>query len=236
MGILSWRSLTWFKASKNLSLLLYGCAAGVIVLNSAITIILFDSILIKKAPIITPGPEIIFDLGYEPGSFMSYVISIQAYSYTAFVILTWGGTVMTVRHNIQRIGKIKFWTLALLPLIYFLSYIVTIYQEIYPDSTVTHAISENFAILLGTASAITCGILFGLSFFLIARSISSTSHIREYMLITGFGFMLFFSTSSATVLQAAYPPFGLPNVSFVGLAASLILLAFIIPHYLLHMM
>ena len=34
--------------------------------------------------------------------------------------------------------------------------------------------------------------------------------------------MLFFNTSSVTVLQAAYPPFGLPNVSFVGLAAYLI--------------
>lgn len=42
------------------------------------------------------------------------------------------------------------------------------------------------------------------------------------MLLTGFGFMLFFNTTSATVLQAAYPPFGLPNVSFVGLAAYLI--------------
>jgi hypothetical protein len=38
-------------------------------------------------------------------------------------------------------------------------------------------------------------------------------------LLTGFGFILFFNTSSATVLQAAYPPFGVPNVSFVGLAA-----------------
>ena len=118
----------------------------------------------------------------------------------------------------------KFWVLVLLPLIYFLSYFITLYQQIYPDSTVTQAISENFAIpiLLGTASVTACGILFGLSFLLIARSISLTSHIREYMLITGFGFMLFFNTGSATVLQAAYPPFGLPNVSFVGLAAYLI--------------
>ena len=34
--------------------------------------------------------------------------------------------------------------------------------------------------------------------------------------------LLFFTTSSTTVLQAAYTPFGLPNVSFVGLAAYLI--------------
>jgi hypothetical protein len=224
MTILAWRFLTWFKTSKNLALLLYGCAAGVIALNSVFTIILFDSILMKKPPVITPRLEIIFDLGHEPGTFLSYVISFQAYSYTAFIVLTWGGTIVTIRHNIGRIGKVKFWALALLPLIYFLSYVVTLYQEIYPDSTVTQAISENFAIpiLLGTAYVIACGILFGLSFLLIAQSINSTSHIREYMLLTGFGFMLFFNTSSATVLQAAYPPLGLANVSFVSLAAYLI--------------
>jgi hypothetical protein len=42
------------------------------------------------------------------------------------------------------------------------------------------------------------------------------------MFITGFGFMLFFNAGAATVLQAAYPPFGLSNVSIVGLAAYLI--------------
>lgn len=85
MSILAWRFLTWFKTSKNLALLLYGFAAGVIVLNSAFSIILFDSILMKKSPVTTPSSEIIFDLGYEPGTFMSYVITIQAYSYTAFI-------------------------------------------------------------------------------------------------------------------------------------------------------
>lgn len=51
----------------------------------------------------------------------------------------------------------------------------------------------------------------------------SDSHIRKYMLVTGFGFMLFINAAAATVLQAAYPPFGLSNVSFVGLSAYLIL-------------
>jgi hypothetical protein len=131
---------------------------------------------------------------------------------------------MIIRHNIQRIGKVKFWALVLLPLIYFMSYYVTLYQDLYPESTVTQAISENFAIpiLLYTAAATACGILFGLSFLLIAQSISSTSDIRVYMIIAGFGFMLLFNAGSATILQAAYPPFERPNVSFVGLASYLI--------------
>lgn len=178
----------------------------------------------KKPPLVTPSSEIIFDLGYEPGTFMSYVITIQTYSYTAFIILTWGGTIMILRHNIQRIGSVRFWALVFLPLIYFLSNFITLYQEFYPESTVTKGISENFAIpiLLYTVSITACGILFGLGFLLIARSISPTSHIKEYMMIAGLGVILFFNTSSAVVLQAAYPPFGLPNVSFVGLAAYLV--------------
>ena len=177
-----------------------------------------------KPQTVTPNSKVIFNLGFESGTLMSTVVTIQAYSYSAYILLIWGGTTMLLHHNIQRIGKIKFWALVLLPLVYFLSYYVAQYQELYPDSTVTQAISENFAIpiIIGTVASTVCGILFGISFLLIARSVSSTSHIRQYMLITGFGFILFINAATATVLQAAYPPFGLTNVSFVGLAAYLI--------------
>ena len=124
----------------------------------------------EKPQTVTPNSEVIFNLGFESGTPMSIVITGQAYSYSAYIILTWGGTIMVLHHNIQRIGKVKFWTLVLLPLVYFLSFTVDFYQELYPCSTVTQAISENFAvpIILGTLASTTCGILFGLSFLLIA--------------------------------------------------------------------
>jgi hypothetical protein len=225
MGMLMWKLLIWFKRSKNLALLLYACAAGTIAVNGVFTIILFDVILLEKPQTVTPNSEVIFNLGFGSGTPMSIIIAAQAYSFSAYTMLTWGGTIMVLHHNIQRIGRVKFWALVLLPLVYFLSYTIAFYQELYPESTVTQAISENFAIpiILGSIASTACGILFGLSFLLIAMSMSSTSHIREYMLITGFGFMLLFNAGSATVLQAAYPPYGLSNVSFVGLSAYLIL-------------
>lgn len=48
MGILAWNLLMWFRRSKNLAVLLYGIAACVIIFNTVSTIILFDSILMKK--------------------------------------------------------------------------------------------------------------------------------------------------------------------------------------------
>ena len=178
----------------------------------------------KKPHIVSPQSEVIFDLGFEPGTFMSSIITGQSISYATYFLLIWGGTVMILRHNIQRVGRVKFWALVLLPMVYFMRYYVSLYQNIYPESTVTQALSENFAIplLLGAVAGIVCGILFGLGFLLIAKSISSASNIKDYMRITGFGFILFFTVAGATVLQAAYPAFGLPNVSMVGFSAYLI--------------
>ena len=128
MGMLVWRFLIWFKRSKNLALLLYACAAGTVALNGVFSIILFDVILMEKPQAVTPNSEVIFNLGFESGTPMSIVITVQAYSYSAYIILTWGGTKTVLRHNIQRIGKVKFWTLVLLPLVYFLSFTVAFFK------------------------------------------------------------------------------------------------------------
>jgi hypothetical protein len=87
-----WRFLIWFKRSRNLALLLYACAAGTVAINGVFSIILFDVILIEKPQTVTPNSEVIFNLGFESGTPMSIVATAQAYSYSAYIILTWGGT------------------------------------------------------------------------------------------------------------------------------------------------
>jgi hypothetical protein len=66
------------------------------------------------------------------------------------------------------------------------------------------------------------GILIGIGFYSVGRAINQNIDIRNYMLVTAYGFVLFFIAASATVIQTGYPPFGLPNVSFVGLSSFLI--------------
>ena len=131
---------------------------------------------------------------------------------------------LLLRHHIQRDGRTKFWILVTLPAVYYLSYEISLYQTIYPSSPVTTAISSSFTIpiLLGTYSYVVSGVLFGFGFRSVSRVISQYSHVRDYMVITAYGFVLFFNAAQATVLQAAYPPYGLANVSFVGLASFLI--------------
>jgi hypothetical protein len=224
MGALSWRLFVWFKFSKSIATLFYALAAAMITINAIDSLIFFNVVLSEKSTIINSELEVIFQVGFEPGTFMSLVAMIQTTSMVGYFVLTWAGTILLLIHHMKRVGKIKFWILVTLPLIYFMSYYINLYEVTNPDSPVTQALSSNFIIpiLLFTYSIALCGILFGIAFYSIARSIKENKEIRIFMLITAYGFVLFFNAADATVLQAGYPPFGLANVSFVGLSAFLI--------------
>jgi hypothetical protein len=58
----------------------------------------------------------------------------------------------------------------------------------------------------------------------VAKSISQTSKVRDYMIITAYGFILFFTAAAATISGAGYPPFGIANVLLVGPLSYLILI------------
>ncbi|HEY7080237.1 MAG TPA: hypothetical protein VH500_11080 [Nitrososphaeraceae archaeon] len=224
MGYLAYLFFSWFKHNKSIVVLLYGLAAAAITVNAIDSIIFYDVVLLGKPAVVTASSEVIFQVGFTPGTPMFVVSTVQTYSLIGYFVLTWGGTILLLHHHIQRVGRIKFWTLVTLPLVYFMSYYITLYQTIYPTSPVTAAVSSNLAlpILLYTYAIIVCGILFGLGFRSVSKSVSRGSDVRDYMIITAYGFILFFNAGDATVLQAGYPPFGLANVSFVGLSSFLI--------------
>ena len=77
-------------------------------------------------------------------------------------------------------------------------------------------------ILIFSLSAIFTGILFGVAFLSVARTLKIGTTVRNYMIIAAYGFILFYVAGSAVVLQAAYPPYGLVAVSFTGLSCYLI--------------
>ena len=196
-----------------------------ITINAIDSIVYFDVVLLGKPEIVSAQSKVIFQTGFNPGTPMSVVSLVQTASLISYFLLTWSGTIIVLRHHIQRVGRIKFWIIVMLPLVYFMSYYVTLYQDLHPTSPVTTALSSDLIlpILLYTHSASICGVLIGFGFRSISRSINQSSHVRDYMIITAYGFILYFIAGGATVLQAGYPPFGLANVSFVGLASFLIL-------------
>ncbi len=77
-------------------------------------------------------------------------------------------------------------------------------------------------ILIFSFGGILAGIIFGISFLSIARTLKINSVVRNQLILTAYGFLLFYITGSAVAAQAAYPPFGLISVSLIGLSCYLI--------------
>ena len=223
--LLTWKLLSWFKIQKQPIVLLYGLGSAFIVLTSVSTLIWSDAVLTQKAPVIFSESEVLFDPGFEEGSAVSFVLSLLYYFQTTFILLLWGGTVLLLYHNFKRIGRLRFWVLTTLPIVSFMSILISFYQELAPTSPVTEALSSNFMIpiLILNYSALAVGIVFGLSFILIGRFLKHGVHSRDYMVIAGLGFVIFIWSNGATIIQAAYPPYGIATVSAMPLSLFMIL-------------
>lgn len=65
------------------------------------------------------------------------------------------------------------------------------------------------------------GLLFGLVFWNISRIIRYERNIKTYMIISGWGIFLIFSSNQAvTQMVSPYPPFGLVTVTILTTASS----------------
>jgi hypothetical protein len=77
-------------------------------------------------------------------------------------------------------------------------------------------------ILIFSLAGLLSGIIFGAAFYSVARTLRKGSDLRNHMIIAAYGFVLFYIAGSASAAQAAYPPFGVVSVSFIGLSSYLI--------------
>ena len=148
MSLLAFRLFSWFRLNKSLVVLFYGLAAAAIMVNALDSIILNIVPLLTKPVMISPQSPVIFQTGYSPGTTMSVVAWLQSNSVLGYIILTWIATIFLLRTYIRRVGRIKFRILVILPLLYFISYNLSLFQSLYPNSPVTTVTSSNLLIRL----------------------------------------------------------------------------------------
>jgi hypothetical protein len=225
-ALLAWKLFSWFKIHKKQSLvLLFGLAAAGIALTSISYLFWSDAVLVTKASVVFPESEVTFNPGYEEGSPLNLLDYVLHGTITAFVLLLWGGTVVMLYHNFKRIGQVKFWVLVTLPVISFMGILTVIYQEIAPTSLAPLLAPSNLMIPIWLLyySGLSMGVIIGLSFILIGRFLRHGTHSRDYMIITGFGFMIFIWAYSAILTQAPYPPYGIATISALPLSLFMIL-------------
>ena len=236
MGLLSKRFLSWFFIKRSIIVLIYGLAVAAISFNAITNVSYYNADIIDKAldykngstgslgTQITPDTTNMTRNNYEPYPLPygigNYLFDAQLRSVDVYFTLSWIGTALLLLYNVKRIGRIKYWGLISLALVYFFSYYWNYYDPFINENTVPNPI---LYFLFYTYAISVRGLLFGIGFCLISRSIRIKNQIKDFTIIVACSFMLLFNVIEATISQTSYPPFGVANVSFVGIAAYLML-------------
>jgi hypothetical protein len=226
-GILAFRFLVWYRSVRSFVALLYA-------LTSITITIAFLSWLPYNAGVLLempaerniqtpPTPYQFYDLNSTMGR-------LQYYSGVIIVLpvfLLWVSSILMLHKYSQSFGRIKFWSLAAILLLFLVMTPTGLLFAYVPAilGISSSNIPLHVTMLYTLVPGLLGGFLFAAPFFAIAKHIPpNKSFLKEYLILAAWGLILFNVTTSGNVLNAAYPPFGFSDVMLEVTASSLILL------------
>ena len=219
LGLLAKAFFSWYWLSnKNFMVLILALSMIAFVFNGAANVVYYFSFLSEQKPIVT-SEDIAYFPEFDAETLVGQANVVSQASNIISYILIWIGTVKLLYPYIRKLGKIKFWAIMVAPMVYYLInfplFVLGFFTPSENSDAMTNIIIFNFA-------AIFTGIIFGVAFLSVAKTLKKDSELRNHMIIAAWGFTLFYIAGSATASQAAYPPYGLASISFVGLSCYLI--------------
>ena len=219
LGLLAKAFFYWYWLSnKNFMVLILALSMIAFVFNGTANIVYSFSFLSEQKPIVT-SEDIAYFPEFDVETLVGQTNLVSQASNIISYILIWIGTVKLLYPYIRKFGKIKFWAIMVAPMVYYLInfplFVLGFFTPSENSDAMTNIIIFNFA-------AIFTGIIFGVAFLSVAKTLKKDSELRNHMIIAAWGFTLFYIAGSATASQAAYPPYGLASISFVGLSCYLI--------------
>ncbi|CAN5388130.1 hypothetical protein BH18THE2_BH18THE2_24680 [soil metagenome] len=228
-GFVIWLSVlffSWYKSRHDMIVLLYFISMSVIAFNLIMTGA-FISVKVNDRPQLageyvgssgdlTAGRHQLLDNIYRGSSFVSF-----------FSI--WITTAILMNYYREKlISAIVYWVILSIPLVYF---ILTYFYQFILGSILGSFLEidpVSVSIILGAFLALSKpigGLLFGVAFWSISRIIGYEKNIKTYMIISGWGILLIFSSNqAATQIVSPYPPFGLVTITILVTASYLMLL------------
>ena len=220
-ALLTFRFLLWGKRKRDYLIAAYTIAAILLTINSSF-VALFMSLAVQGKPIIIYSTrESSTEQGMTSTIVSNFAIrQFQANLSVSSFVSFWIASVFLLRQYRKKWGAIKFYTIISIPLVYYLG----ILQVAFSDLLVTHHLMNilqiyTFNIVNSILTKPVGGVLFGMAFWIVGRSVND-KNISDYMKISAIGIMLLsISNQDAGLYLLPYPPFGLPTITFVGIAS-----------------
>lgn len=237
MAFLSYKFFSWYRSkTRNFMILTFGMATAAIAIAAFTGIVSQNALLLENsASSVGPDSSVEFPKTSGPASSQSEALAQGVYAFSLVVaivayFLVWAASAMLLRHYSKKLGSAKFWSVIVLPLISFFTGLAPIMMELPVSNTYFDPGMLPFR-LIAISGSISGGILFGVAFLAIARSLarhatgdSSTARVVYYLKISAVGITLLVTALAANIAHGSFPPFGAPTYSFVGTASYVFML------------
>jgi hypothetical protein len=217
-ALLAFRFLLWIKNKRDYLIIAYAAAAILISINS-VSIALFMSLEMQGKPLVIQP----FDF-WTNFVLVNYDLhQIQSNILFASFIALWISSTLLLRRQRKKWGAIKFYIAISGPLVYYLGVIQAIISGILVQYHILNAVDiYSLNVINSILTKPVGGILFGIAFWIVARSLSDTK-ISDYMKLSAIGIMLLsISNQDVGLYLLPFPPFGLPTITFMGLSSYLL--------------
>jgi hypothetical protein len=226
LATLAYLFFSWYRTNKSFIVLLYGLSSISVIMSFLFVIVITTLILQTLPQERTPESQAILEF-FEPSSMMGIIQYLSAIADAVNFFLLWFSTALLLRHYSKRVGKAKFWAMISIPIAFFVfNYVVVspLLANVSPSATSTVDMAS-ILILGSILPGIAGGILYGIPFIIIARTLRRNSYLRGYLIIAACGFIFLQNVTSAGVFHAPYPSFGLYSVLLTPLSCYLLLVA-----------
>jgi hypothetical protein len=226
LTMLSYRLILWSASDKSkVIVLLYAISSMALATNVIFSLAYMDVSLTNRPPIVSANSQNNF-IPMVKGSTSFFLSNGYIISDIVSFIAIWISSLFLLYRFRKRMGATKFWIIVAAPLAYFLSQFVTVFFNIFSVlvGTVDPLHFNVLITLLFTSTKLVGGVLFGVAFWTIARTIRKDSHVRDYMIISAYGAILFFVSGVSGVIQAPFPPFGVLAIATEGFASYMLFL------------
>ncbi|HEY6404760.1 MAG TPA: hypothetical protein VIX38_01625 [Nitrososphaeraceae archaeon] len=219
LGLLARAFFSWYQLSnKNVMILIMALSMIAYVANG-VTGLAFSIDMLSQQKSVVTSKDVAYFPEFSIETLGSQINIINAVASGIAYVLTWIGAVKLLYPYIRRLGKVKFWTIMGAAMVY---YLITGPVEFLGYFNPSENVDAMTNILIFSLAAIFTGIVFGAAFLSVARTLKKESDLRNHMIIAAYGFLLFYIAGSAAAEQAAYPPYGLVSISFIGLSCYMI--------------
>jgi hypothetical protein len=215
----------WFKSRRNYIILLYIITFSLVSTNIVVSLAYYEQIL-SRSYVIEIKPYRIST--YVTGFYSKPADESLSSDYNVIFILSflviWVATMALLNQYKYRLGKIRYYALTIIPLIYFIfpfhTYFANLLSPFMLNSPI--AVSVIYTILFSATKQVGA-FLFSLS-FLAASTLVTKERVRKSLLISGIGMTILFSSVEITPLNyKVFPPYGLITEAFIPLGTFLLL-------------